>query len=206
MASPSTHSLDNQFHGILLLLEHSANNSNLPSKEIKNRCLSCQHSHHKIILTINRKQNTIVVSIFFSFIIVTDELERFPSWASLWLLQDSSDGLLLVPTLSFHLQSFQDTGIAFLRKPHMMAQMIKNLPAVQETWVRSLGWEDPLEKEKATHFSILTWEMPWTAEECGGLQSMGSQRVGHHWVADTCIYTHMHSTTSNPGKSALPTS
>ena len=59
-----------------------------------------------------------------------------------------------------------------------MAQTVKNLPAMQETWVRSLGWEDPLEKGIASHSSILTWRIPWT-EEPGGLQSMGSQRVGH---------------------------
>ena len=56
--------------------------------------------------------------------------------------------------------------------------MVKNLPAMQKTQVRSLGWEDPLEKEMATHSSILAWEIPWT-EEPGGLQSMGLQRVGH---------------------------
>ena len=60
----------------------------------------------------------------------------------------------------------------------LVAQMEKSLPAVWETWVRSLGREDPLEKEMATHSSILAWRMPWT-EEPGGLQSMGSQRVGH---------------------------
>ena len=58
-----------------------------------------------------------------------------------------------------------------------MAQMVKNLPAMQETQVRFLDWEDPLEKEMATHSSILAWKTPWT-EEPGGLQSMGSQRVG----------------------------
>ena len=57
-------------------------------------------------------------------------------------------------------------------------QLVKNLPAVRETWVRSLGWEDPLEKGMATHSSILAWRIPWT-EKPGGLQSMGSQRVGH---------------------------
>ena len=56
--------------------------------------------------------------------------------------------------------------------------MVKNPPAVQEIQVRSLGQEDPLEKEMATHSSILAREIPWT-EEPGGLQSMGSQRVGH---------------------------
>ena len=60
----------------------------------------------------------------------------------------------------------------------LVAQRVKNLPAVQETKVRSLGWEDPLEKEMATHSSILTWKISRT-EEPGGLQSMGSQRVVH---------------------------
>ena len=55
---------------------------------------------------------------------------------------------------------------------------VKNLPAMQETWVRSLSEEDPLKKEMATHSSILAWEIPWT-EESGGLQSTGLQRVGH---------------------------
>ena len=59
-----------------------------------------------------------------------------------------------------------------------MAQRLKHLPAMRETWVRSLGWEDPLEKEMATHSSILAWRIPWR-EESGRLQSMGSQRVGH---------------------------
>ena len=59
-----------------------------------------------------------------------------------------------------------------------VAQRLKNLPAMRETWVQSLGQEDPLEKEMATHSSILAWRIPWT-EEPGGPQSMGSQRVGH---------------------------
>ena len=57
-----------------------------------------------------------------------------------------------------------------------VAQTIKNLPAMQEMWVRSLGWEAPLEEEMATHSSILAWEIPWT-EGPGGLQSMGLQTV-----------------------------
>ena len=60
----------------------------------------------------------------------------------------------------------------------LVAQMVKRLPAVWETQVRSLGWEDPLEKEMATHSSTLAWKSPWT-EEPGRLQSMGLQRVGH---------------------------
>ena len=59
--------------------------------------------------------------------------------------------------------------------------MVKNPPAVPETWVQSLGWEDPLEEGMATHPSFLAWRIPWT-EEPGGLQSMGSQRVGHDWT------------------------
>ena len=58
-----------------------------------------------------------------------------------------------------------------------MAQRLKRLPAMWETWIQSLGQEDPLEKEMATHSSILAWRIPWT-EEPGGLQSMGLQRVG----------------------------
>ena len=59
-----------------------------------------------------------------------------------------------------------------------MAQRVKCLPTMQETWVQSLGQEDPLEKEMATHSSILAWKIPWT-EKSGRLQSMGSQRVRH---------------------------
>ena len=59
-----------------------------------------------------------------------------------------------------------------------MAQLVKNLPAMRETWVQSLGREDPLEEGMATHSSILAWRIPWTKEH-GRLQSMGSQRAGH---------------------------
>ena len=60
----------------------------------------------------------------------------------------------------------------------LAAQKVKNLPVMQETWGSSLGWEDPLEKGRATHSSVLAWRMPRT-EEPGKLQSMGSQRAGH---------------------------
>ena len=60
----------------------------------------------------------------------------------------------------------------------LVGSAVKNLPAMQGTWVRSLGWKDLLEKGTATHSSILVWEIPW-AEEPGGLQSMGLQKVGH---------------------------
>ena len=67
----------------------------------------------------------------------------------------------------------------------LVAQLLKNLPAVRETWVRSLGWEDPLEKEMATHSSILAWRILWT-EELGGLQSMGRKE------SDTTEGVHFH--------------
>ena len=72
--------------------------------------------------------------------------------------------------LHFHFKSIQQV--------FPVAQMVKNLPAMQETQFRSLGWEDPLEKEMAPHSSILAWEIPWT-EEPVGLQSTGLQRIGH---------------------------
>ena len=71
-----------------------------------------------------------------------------------------------------------------------MAQRVKRLPAMRETCVRSLGWEDPLEKEMATHSSILTWRIPWT-EEPGRLQFMGSQRVRHDWATSLSLSSHI---------------
>ena len=73
-----------------------------------------------------------------------------------------------------------DTGDAGLKKLSSgILFWVKNLPAVRETWVRSLGQEDPLEEGMATHSSIRAWRIPWT-EDPGRLQSMGSQRVGHN--------------------------
>ena len=63
----------------------------------------------------------------------------------------------------------------------VVAQLVKNLPAMQETWAQSLGWEDPLEKGKATHSSILAWRIPWIVE------SMGSQGVRHYWATLTIL-------------------
>ena len=72
-----------------------------------------------------------------------------------------------------------------------VAQKVKNLPAMEETQVRSLGWEDPLKKGMTSHSSILAWRIPWTKEP-GGLHSMGSQRVKHDWVPNTHTHTHTH--------------
>ena len=72
----------------------------------------------------------------------------------------------------------------------LVAQMVKNLPEVQETWVCSLGLEDPLEEDMATHSSVLAWRVPWT-EEPGGLQSIGSQRAGHDCLTNTSTFIMM---------------
>ena len=68
----------------------------------------------------------------------------------------------------------------------LVAQMVKHLPAIWEARVWSLGWEDPLEKEMATHSSTLAWKIPWT-EEPGRLQSMGPHRVGHDWATSLLL-------------------
>ena len=67
----------------------------------------------------------------------------------------------------------------------VVAQLVKNLPAVWEIWFRSLGWGDPLEKRKATHSSTLAWRIPWNSME---FESMGSQRVRHDWVILTFTF------------------
>ena len=67
----------------------------------------------------------------------------------------------------------------------LVAQLVKNLPAMRETWVQILGWEDPLEKGKAAHSRILAWRIPRT------IQSIGPQRVGHNWVTFTSIFGHI---------------
>ena len=86
----------------------------------------------------------------------------------------------------FQLNNFIATDLYWAS---LVAQTVKNPPVMQETWVQSLGWEDPLGEGMATHSSILAWRIPWR-EEPGGLQSIGLQRVEHHWVTeytDLCI-------------------
>ena len=78
-----------------------------------------------------------------------------------------------------------------LYKVSLVAQMLKNLLAMQEAQVWSLGQEDPLEKGMATHSSILTWRIPWT-EKPGGLQSMVSQRVRHDWATNIFTFTYVY--------------
>ena len=79
----------------------------------------------------------------------------------------------------FMLFIYFHTNLSYVRSCYpVVTQTVKNLSAIQETQVQSLGWEDPLEKGMATHSNILAWRIPWT-EEPGRLQFMGSQRVGH---------------------------
>ena len=77
-------------------------------------------------------------------------------------------------------------GLAWLNRASLVAQMVKRLPAMWETWVQSLGREDLLEKEMAIHSSTLAWKIPWT-EEPDRLQSMGSQRVRHDWATSLSL-------------------
>ena len=75
-------------------------------------------------------------------------------------------------------EMFMGQEALYLAYINKVTQLVKNLPAMQQTQVQFLGWENPLEKETATHSSIFAWRIPWT-EEPGGLQSMGSQRIRH---------------------------
>ena len=108
-------------------------------------------------------------------------LTRLSSWAT---VPTSSTWLICLPGLCLKPSELWLCLIAVARTSNgdsMVAQMVKHLPAMQETWVQSLGWEDPLEKEMATHSSTLAWKIP-QMEEPGRLQSMRSQRVGHDWA------------------------
>ena len=85
----------------------------------------------------------------------------------------------------------------------LVTQLVKNPPAMRETWVRSLGWKSPLEKGMATHSSILAWRIPWTEEPGGrGLQSMGSHRIRHNWVIKRTQHTHTQTQEAPTGKNS----
>ena len=87
---------------------------------------------------------------------------------------------------------YQYNGMLFIQVASLVAQTVKSPPAMWETWVRSLSWENPLEEEMTTQFSILAWRIPWT-EETGRPQFMGSQeldtteRLNHHHHHETCL-------------------
>ena len=101
------------------------------------------------------------------------------SWEIPWT-EEEPDGPQSMGPQSRIRQSNQHTSVCLLYicMASLVAQRVKRLPAMLETRVQSLGQEDPLQKEMATHSSILAWKIPWT-EEPGGLQTTGSQRVGH---------------------------
>ena len=96
---------------------------------------------------------------------------------------ENKDHVISVPTWSVF-----NSYLLIKEWASFVDQSVKNLPAVQETWVLSLGLEDPLEKKMAAHSSILVWKISWT-EEPGGLQSMGSQRIRHDWATNTYLLT-----------------
>ena len=99
-------------------------------------------------------------------------------------LSATSPGLSLMlspPTACWGFFFHSALGLRFAQAS-LVAQLVKNLPAIQQTWVQPLGWRDPLEKGKATHCSILAWRVPWT------IQSTGSQRVRHNWATFTLSY------------------
>ena len=118
---------------------------------------------------------------------------RWFHWTILSSVVSFSSCLLTFPASgSFPMNRFftsagQSIRISALALVLPMAQMVKHLSAMQQPWVRSLGWEEPLEKEIAAHSSILAWKIPWTAEP-GRLPSMGWQRVRHNWVTSLSLH------------------
>ena len=102
-------------------------------------------------------------------------------WVQVLCFISERKGPFAATRFGVRIQAFHYAFTNTNTRTSLVAQTVKHLPTVQETWIQSLGWEDLLEKDMATHSSILSWRIPWT-EEPGGLQSMGSQRVGHDWA------------------------
>ena len=111
------------------------------------------------------------------------ELDKKPNFSS-----DTGHKILAFMSLGLFLWKVELIIGSSLGWASQVAQMVKNLPAVQKTWIQSLGQENTLEEEMATHSSILlAWRIPWTVEP-GGLQSMGSQTVRHDWATFTSLH------------------
>ena len=119
----------------------------------------------------------------------------------IFLIQGSNTHLLHYRQILYHwatrdapciyIHTHTHIYIIYIYIVSLVAQMVKDLPAMWETQVQSLVQEDPLEKEMATHSSMLAWKIPWT-EKTGGLQSMGSQRVRLNWATNTYTNTHIY--------------
>ena len=120
------------------------------------------------------------LSMFFTNFFFIFQTDKFTLWDLKWVAQLSKIIELIMEKNGSRSPSFLTcrSKIYLSRyQASLVAQRVKNPPAMRETWVQSLGWEDHLEEGMAIHSSILAWRMPWT-EEPGGLQSLGSQRVG----------------------------
>ena len=122
-------------------------------------------------------------------------------WLVFWLISYMESVFISIPkirALFCYCIVFKGDGLYFSLSylvedcwTSLVAQTVKCLPAMPETWVWSLGQEDPVEKEMATHSSTLDWKIPW-AEEPDRLESMGSQRVGHDWATSLSLYSLIH--------------
>ena len=107
----------------------------------------------------------------------------------IWLLKNLLIHCSLLQCIYTYVKAFVNIYLALWAS--LVAQMVKNPLVMQEAWVRSLGWEDSLEKGTATHSSILAWRIPWM-EEPGRLQSLGLLRVGHDWATSLSLFTFTH--------------
>ena len=113
------------------------------------------------------------------------------NWMTYWKQDARNMAVFLCLTIILYYTSLKvncqhDHHFLYFSRASLVAHMVKTLPAMQETWGRSLGQEDLLEKGMATHSSILAWRIPWT-EKPGEPQSMGSQRVRHDWATNTSL-------------------
>ena len=118
-------------------------------------------------------------------------------WSFSFSPSNEYPGLISFKINWFDLLAVQGTLKGLLQHHYVrpkVAQTVKRLPAMQKTWVQSLGWEEPLEKEMAAHSSTLAWKIPWM-EEPGRLQSMGSQKVLHDWATSLSRLSRVFSST-----------
>ena len=117
--------------------------------------------------------------------------------------QQSSNINIEYLTVAFWGQVVDTVFLSLFLRASLVAQMVKHLPALRETWVWSPGGEDPLEKEMATHSSIFAWKIPWM-EEPDRLQSVGSQRVGHDWATSLSFHFSLFLIRKNQSIKTLP--